>query len=56
MKEKFIKSTITLILGGFITKILGLFIKIITTRVIVLEGISLYSLILPTVSPVTKYL
>jgi len=50
MKEKFIKSTITLILGGFITKILGLFIKIITTRVIGLEGISLYSLILPTFS------
>ena len=41
MKEKFIKSTIILILGGFITKILGLFIKIITTRTIGLEGISL---------------
>lgn len=50
MKEKFIKSTIILIIGGFITKILGLFIKIITTRTIGLEGISLYTLILPTFS------
>lgn len=50
MKEKFIKSTIILILGGFITKILGLFIKVITTRTIGVEGISLYTLILPTFS------
>lgn len=48
MKENFIKSTIILILGGLITKILGLFIKIITTRIIGIDGISLYSLILPT--------
>ena len=50
MKENFIKSTIILIIGGLITKILGLFIKIITTRIIGIEGISLYSLILPTFS------
>lgn len=50
MKEKFIKSTIILMIGGFITKILGLFIKVIMTRTIGLEGISLYSLILPTFS------
>lgn len=50
MKEKFIKSTIYLILGGFITKILGLFIKIIMTRTIGIEGVSLYMLILPTFS------
>lgn len=50
MKEKFVKSTIILIIGGFITKILGLFIKIIMTRIIGLEGISLYTLILPTFS------
>ena len=50
MKEKFIKSTIYLIIGGFITKILGLFIKIIMTRTIGIEGISLYMLILPTFS------
>ncbi|MBQ7105477.1 MAG: oligosaccharide flippase family protein [Bacilli bacterium] len=50
MKEKFIKSTIYLIIGGFITKLLGLFIKIITTRYIGIEGISMYTLILPTFS------
>lgn len=50
MKDKFIKSTITLIIGGFITKVLGLFIKIIMTRNIGIEGISLYMLILPTFS------
>ena len=50
MKDKFIKSTIILIIGGFITKLLGLFIKIIMTRTIGIEGISLYMLILPTFS------
>jgi len=50
MKEKFIQSTIILIIGGFITKLLGLVIKIIMTRIIGLEGISLYTLIIPTFS------
>lgn len=49
-KEKFIKSTIILIIGGFITKVLGMIIKIINTRLIGLEGISLYMLIFPTFS------
>lgn len=49
-KEKFIKSTIILIIGGFITKVLGMVIKIINTRLIGLEGISLYMLIFPTFS------
>ena len=49
-KEKFIKSTIILIIGGFITKILGMVIKIINTRLIGLEGIGLYMLIYPTFS------
>lgn len=49
-KEKFIKSTIILIIGGFITKILGMVIKVINTRLIGLEGISLYMLIFPTFS------
>lgn len=49
-KEKFIKSTIILIIGGFITKILGMIIKVINTRLIGLEGISLYMLIYPTFS------
>lgn len=48
MKNKFIKSTIILIIGGFITKILGMIIKIILTRTITTKGIGLYSLILPT--------
>lgn len=47
-KSKFIQSTIILIIGGFITKILGMFIKIITTRLIGTEGIGLYMLITPT--------
>ena len=48
MKIKFIKSTIILIIGGFITKILGMVIKISLTRAIKTEGIGTYSLILPT--------
>ena len=48
MKNKFIKSTIILIIGGLITKILGMVIKIALTRVIKTEGIGIYSLILPT--------
>lgn len=49
-KEKFIRSTIILIIGGFITKILGMIIKVINTRLIGLEGIGLYMLIYPTFS------
>lgn len=48
MKNNFIKSTIILIIGGFLTKILGMFIKIVLTRTISTEGIGIYSLILPT--------
>ena len=48
MKNKFIQSTIILIIGGFISKILGMFIKIILTRTISTKGIGIYSLILPT--------
>ena len=48
MKEKFIKSTIILTIGGLITKVLGLLIRIITTRIIGLEGIGLYMMIMPT--------
>ena len=36
--NKFIKSTIILIIGGIITKLLGMIIKIITTRIIGTEG------------------
>lgn len=48
MKNKFIKSTIILVIGGLITKILGMVIKIALTRTIKTEGISLYMLALPT--------
>ena len=48
MKNKFIKSTIILIIGGLITKILGMIIKIVLTRTIGNEGISEYMLGLPT--------
>lgn len=50
MKEKFIKSSIILIIGGFITKILGIINKIIMTRLLKTEGVGLYMLILPTFS------
>lgn len=48
MKEKFIKSTIILVIGGFFTKVLGMIIRIIMTRIVGLNGIGLYMLILPT--------
>ena len=47
-KNKFIKSTLILIIGGFITKILGMLIKIVMTRLVGTEGIGLYMLINPT--------
>ena len=50
MKNKFIASTIVLILGGFVTKFLGFIIRIIYTRIILEEGVGLYSLITPTYS------
>ncbi len=50
MKNKFIKSTIILIIGGLITKLLGFIIKISYTRLIGEEGISLFMLIMPTYS------
>ena len=50
MKNKFIKSTIILIIGGLFTKVLGFFIKISYTRMLGSEAISLYMLIIPTYS------
>lgn len=47
-KSKFIKSTIILIIGGFLTKILGMFIKIVMTRLLGTKGIGTYMLISPT--------
>lgn len=48
MKNKFVWSTFILIVGGFITKIIGMFIKIVMTRLIGTEGIGIYSLVTPT--------
>lgn len=49
-KEKFLISTIILIIGGALTKIFGMLIRIIMTRIVGSEGISLYMLIFPTFS------
>ena len=49
-KNKFISSTFILILSGMSTKILGLLIKIIYTRMLDDKSIGLYSLVLPTYS------
>ena len=50
MKEKFIKSSIVLIIGGALTKILGIVIRMAMSRVATIETIGLYMLILPTFS------
>lgn len=47
-KSQFIKSSIILIVGGLITKILGMVIKIITTRLLTTEGVGIYMLLTPT--------
>lgn len=48
MKNSFIKSTLILIVGGLITKILGMLIKIVTNRLVGIEGLSIYMMIMPT--------
>lgn len=48
MKNTFLKSTIILLIGGFITKILGMIIKIVTNRLLGSEGLGIYMLITPT--------
>ena len=50
MKSKFVKSTLILVIGGMFTKILGMFIKIVSTRLLGTEGIGIYMLIMPTFS------
>ncbi len=47
-KSKFLKSVIILVIGGFITKLLGMIIKIALTRTIGTTGIGIYTLIMPT--------
>ncbi|MBQ2640296.1 MAG: oligosaccharide flippase family protein [Bacilli bacterium] len=48
MKKSFKQSVIILLIGGLLTKILGMFIKIIMSRMLGTEGIGLYMMILPT--------
>ena len=48
MKSKFVKSTFILIIGGFVTKIIGMFIKIVMTRLLGTSGIGMYMLVSPT--------
>ena len=48
MKNKFIKSTIILLIGGLLTKVLGMLIKIVMARLIGTKGLGMYMLILPT--------
>lgn len=50
MKNKFLTSTLILILGGFVTRMLGFIIKIVYTRMILEEGVGLHSLVMPTYS------
>ena len=47
-KSNFIRSTFILLVGGFITKILGMIIKIVMSRSMTAEGMGLYMLIMPT--------
>lgn len=48
IKNKFIKSTLILILGGLISKIMAMVIRIYLTRNIGPTGLGLYMLVLPT--------
>lgn len=47
-KSKFIKSTFILIIGGVITKILGMIIRILSSRVLGKTGMGIYALLSPT--------
>lgn len=49
-KSTFLKSTIILTIGGLITKILGMIIKIVMSRLLGTDGIGLYMMIMPTFS------
>ena len=49
-KNKFFTSTFILMLSGLSTKVLGLIIKIIFTRIVGNTTISLYTIVMPTYS------
>lgn len=48
MKNKLLKNTLIIIITGFIVKIIGMFGKIITTRILGVNGMSKYILSYPT--------
>lgn len=50
MKNKFIKSTVILMVGSLFTKLLGFIIRIIFTRNVSIDAINLYSIVMPTYS------
>ena len=50
MKDKLIKSTLILLVGGAITKALGMIIKMVMGRLLRSETLGLYMMILPTFS------
>ena len=50
MKNKFFKSTLILMIGSLLTKLLGFIIKIIFTRTVSQDDINLHSIIMPTYS------
>ncbi|MDD2207931.1 MAG: oligosaccharide flippase family protein [Bacilli bacterium] len=50
MKNKFIRSSLILMVGAALTKIFSFFIRIYFTRIIGPDGIDIYSIIMPTFS------
>ena len=48
MKNTLIKSTIILIIGGIITKILSTIIRIVLSRLLGVDGIGYYTILMPT--------
>lgn len=48
MKNKFIKQAFILIIGGFLTKVISMIIKIVMARSLGTSGMGLYMLIMPT--------
>lgn len=48
MKNTLVKSTIILLIGGTITKILSMLIKIVLSRILGTEGVGTYMMLMPT--------
>lgn len=49
-QNKFFTAAFILMISGFVTKILGLIIKVIFTRIVGTKTIGLYSIVMPTYS------